>query len=62
MTEELIACTCPHCIHRTVSCKHMVAVENATDDGTLTVFSSENKENILRSDECNCNGRSDSLC
>ena len=33
-----MACTCPHHAHRNVSCKHMAAVENATDDGTLNAF------------------------
>ncbi|WP_435158573.1 SWIM zinc finger family protein [Haladaptatus sp. DFWS20] len=34
-TEELVACTCPHHVHRNAYCKHMAAVETATDDGTL---------------------------
>ncbi|WP_245800129.1 SWIM zinc finger family protein [Haladaptatus litoreus] len=32
MTDELIACTCPHHLHRGAFCKHMAAVENANDD------------------------------
>ncbi|WP_266080775.1 hypothetical protein [Haladaptatus caseinilyticus] len=41
VTDELMACTCPHHVHRNAVCKHMAAVENATDDGTLTAFPSE---------------------
>ncbi|ODR79865.1 hypothetical protein BG842_04975 [Haladaptatus sp. W1] len=37
-----MACTCPHHVHRTAYCKHM-AVENATDDGTLNAFPSEDE-------------------
>ncbi|SIR63629.1 hypothetical protein SAMN05421858_3042 [Haladaptatus litoreus] len=43
MTGELMACTCPHHVHRNAFCKHMAAVETATDDGTLDVFSSDNE-------------------
>ena len=43
VTEDLIACTCPHHVHRTAFCKHMAAVENATDDGTLDAFPSEDE-------------------
>ena len=41
VTKELMACTCPHHVHRNAFCKHMAAVENATDDGTLEAFPSE---------------------
>ncbi|MFB9808044.1 SWIM zinc finger family protein [Haladaptatus pallidirubidus] len=41
MTEELMSCTCPHHVHRNTYCKHMAAVESATDDGTLEAFPSE---------------------
>ena len=43
VTEELMACTCPHHVHRNAFCKHMAAVENATDDGTLDAFPSEDE-------------------
>jgi hypothetical protein len=36
VTGELMACTCPHHVHRDAFCKHMAAVENATDDGHST--------------------------
>ena len=45
VTEELMACTCPHHVHRNAFCKHMAAVETATDDGTLEAFLSENEDN-----------------
>ncbi|WP_390185371.1 hypothetical protein [Haladaptatus pallidirubidus] len=41
MTDELMACTCPHHVHRNAFCKHMAAVEDATDNGTLEAFPSE---------------------
>ncbi|MFH5802252.1 hypothetical protein [Haladaptatus sp. CMAA 1911] len=44
MTEEPMACTCPHHFHRNAFCKHMAAVENATDDGTLDAFPSDDKD------------------
>ncbi|WP_231189012.1 SWIM zinc finger family protein [Haladaptatus sp. DYF46] len=43
VTEELMACTCPHHVHRNAFCKHMAAVENATDDGTLEAFPFEDE-------------------
>ncbi|MCO8256581.1 SWIM zinc finger family protein [Haladaptatus sp. AB618] len=46
VTHELMACTCPHHVHRT-------AVENATDDGTLEAFSSEDKDDADPA-ECDC--------
>ncbi|WP_264782651.1 hypothetical protein [Haladaptatus sp. T7] len=46
MIEDLMACTCPHHVHRNAFCKHMAAVENATDDGTLDVFTSEDDERV----------------
>ena len=41
VTDELMACTCPHHVHRNAFCKHMATVENATEDGTLDAFPSE---------------------
>ncbi|GAA0250762.1 hypothetical protein ACFFQF_27120 [Haladaptatus pallidirubidus] len=40
VTDELMACTCPHHVHRNAFCKHMTAVKTATDDGTLETFPS----------------------
>ncbi|ODR79250.1 hypothetical protein BG842_15665 [Haladaptatus sp. W1] len=54
VTHELMACTCPHHVHRNAVCKHMAAVENATDDGTLDAFSSEDE--YAESDDCDCHG------
>ncbi|WP_435159237.1 hypothetical protein [Haladaptatus sp. DFWS20] len=44
VTDAAMACACPHHIHRNAFCKHMAAVENATDDGTLEVFPSEDED------------------
>ena len=46
VTGELMACTCPHHVHRNAFCKHMAAVETATDDGTLDAFPSEDDETM----------------
>jgi uncharacterized Zn finger protein len=48
MTEELMACTCPYHVHRNAFCKHMAAVENTSNDGTLDAFSSNNGEDDAR--------------
>ncbi|WP_227379959.1 SWIM zinc finger family protein [Haladaptatus halobius] len=59
MANELMACTCPHHVHRSAFCKHMAAVETATDDGTLTAFPSEEDEtdeDDAESAECECDG------
>ncbi|WP_435158391.1 SWIM zinc finger family protein [Haladaptatus sp. DFWS20] len=55
VTEELMACTCPHHVHRNAVCKHMAAVENATDDGTLNAFTFEDGNNA-EPDDCDCDG------
>ncbi|ODR79565.1 hypothetical protein BG842_06580 [Haladaptatus sp. W1] len=55
VTEELMACTCPHHIHRNAFCKHMAAVENATDDGTLNAFPSEDEDDT-NPEDCDCDG------
>ncbi|MCO8244740.1 MULTISPECIES: hypothetical protein [unclassified Haladaptatus] len=39
-----MACTYPYHVHRNAYCKHMTAVETATDDGTLGTFPSEDNE------------------
>jgi hypothetical protein len=41
VTDKLMACTCPHHVHCGAFCKHMAAVENATEEGTLDAFPSE---------------------
>ncbi|WP_227357318.1 SWIM zinc finger family protein [Haladaptatus salinisoli] len=66
VTGEAMACTCPHHVHRSAFCKHMTAVETATDDGTLDVFLSEDDEEDEETDEtdeddaapaeCDCDG------
>ncbi|WP_227379678.1 SWIM zinc finger family protein [Haladaptatus halobius] len=55
VTDELMACTCPHHVHRTGYCKHMAAVENATDDGTLDAFPSEDEDDAEPAG-CDCDG------
>jgi hypothetical protein len=56
VTEELMACTCPHHVPRNTFCKHMVAVETATDDGTLEAFPSEDNEDDAELEDCDCEG------
>jgi hypothetical protein len=56
VTEELLACTCPHHLHRNAYCKHMAAVDNATDDGTLDAFPSEDNEDDPEQEDCDCDG------
>ncbi|GAA0236721.1 SWIM zinc finger family protein [Haladaptatus pallidirubidus] len=55
MTDELMAYTCPHHVHHTAFCKHMAAVENATDDGTLDAFPSADEDDTDPED-CDCDG------
>ncbi len=69
VTGEAMACTCPHHVHRSAFCKHMAAVETATDDGTLTAFPSDDDENTDETDdddtepaECDCDGLSGFPC
>ncbi|WP_227777316.1 SWIM zinc finger family protein [Haladaptatus pallidirubidus] len=52
---DAMACPCPHHVHRNAFCKHMAAVENATDDGTLDAFPSEEKDDPEPAD-CDCDG------
>ncbi|SIR89579.1 SWIM zinc finger [Haladaptatus litoreus] len=54
VTNELMACTCPHHVHRNAYCKHMAAVENATDDGSLTAFPSDDDD--AEPEDCDCDG------
>ncbi|WP_458190240.1 SWIM zinc finger family protein [Haladaptatus sp. NG-WS-4] len=56
VTEELMACTSPHHVHRNAFCKHMAAVETATDDGTLDAFPSEDDEADTESEGYDCDG------
>ncbi|MFH5801132.1 SWIM zinc finger family protein [Haladaptatus sp. CMAA 1911] len=51
VTEGLMACTCPHHVHRNAFCKHMAAVENVT----LDAFPSEDEDNI-EPEDCDCDG------
>ncbi|WP_458190237.1 SWIM zinc finger family protein [Haladaptatus sp. NG-WS-4] len=63
MTEELMACTSPHHVYRNAFCKHMAAVENATDDGTLDAFPSEDdNEDDTEPEDCDCDGLGDFPC
>ncbi|WP_231188332.1 SWIM zinc finger family protein [Haladaptatus sp. DYF46] len=62
VTDELMACTCPHHVHRNAFCKHMAAVENATDDGSLDAFPSEDNEDDAEPAECECDGLNDFPC
>jgi hypothetical protein len=61
VTGEAMACTCPHHVHRSAFCKHMAAVENATNDGTLTAFPSED-EYDTEPEDCDCDGLGDFPC
>jgi hypothetical protein len=61
VTEDLMTCTCPHYVHRNAVCKHMVAVENATDDRTLEAFPSED-DNDTEPEDSDCDGLSGFLC
>jgi hypothetical protein len=63
VTGDALACTCPHHLHRNAISKHMIAVDTATDNGTLTAFPSEEDENTDETDdddtepaECDCDG------
>ncbi|WP_231188298.1 SWIM zinc finger family protein [Haladaptatus sp. DYF46] len=59
VTGDAMACTCPHHVHRSAFCKHMVGVETTTDDGTLTAFlpeDNETDEDDTESVECKCGG------
>ncbi|WP_458190403.1 SWIM zinc finger family protein [Haladaptatus sp. NG-WS-4] len=58
VTEKLIACTCPHHVHRNVYCKHMTAVKTTTDDGTLDAFPSED-EDETEPEDCDCDDLGD---
>ena len=53
-----MACTYPYHVHRNAYCKHMAAVENATDDGTLGTFPSEDNEADTEPDDSFVDGSS----
>ncbi|WP_227377821.1 SWIM zinc finger family protein [Haladaptatus halobius] len=57
-----MACTCPHHVHRDAYCKHMAAVENATDDGTLEAFLLEDSEDDADPEDCDCAGLGEFPC
>ena len=42
-------------------CKHVTAVENATDDGTLDAFPSEDEDDA-EPEDCDCDGLGDFPC
>ncbi len=52
-----MACTCMYHVHRNASCKHMAAVENAAQDGTLDAFPSDDEGDAKR-EECDCDTES----
>ncbi|WP_227378092.1 SWIM zinc finger family protein [Haladaptatus halobius] len=56
-----MACACPHHVHRSAFCKHMAAVETATDDWTLKAFLSE-AEDDTEPEDCDCDGLDDFPC
>ena len=60
VTNELMACTCPHHVHRNAFYKHIAAIENATDDGTLDAFPPEDDD--AEPDDCDCEGLGDFPC
>ena len=55
VTDELMACTCLHHVHRNAVCEHMAAVETATEEGTLDVFQLED-DNETEPEDCDCDG------
>jgi SWIM zinc finger len=61
VTEELMTCTCPHYVHRSAFCKHMAAVENATEEGTLEAFPLEDEDDT-EPEDCDCDGLGDFPC
>ncbi|GAA0260625.1 SWIM zinc finger family protein [Haladaptatus pallidirubidus] len=61
VTEKLMACTCPHHVHRNAFCKRMAAVEHAADDGTLDAFPLEDDDDV-KPEDCDCEGLGDFPC
>ncbi|WP_227378089.1 SWIM zinc finger family protein [Haladaptatus halobius] len=64
VTGDAMTCTCPHHVHCNAVCKHMAAVENAIDEGTLETFLSnddETDEDDVETTECDCDGLGGSL-
>ncbi|RBI60358.1 SWIM zinc finger family protein [halophilic archaeon] len=65
MTEDTLACTCPHHVYRPAHYTHMAAVEDATDDGILEAFRSEDNEtdeDDAESEECDRDGLNSFPC
>ena len=60
VTHELMACTCSSRPPNAV-CKHMAAVQNATEGGTLDAFPSKD-DNDAKPYDCDCDGLSDFPC
>ena len=60
--DDAMACACPHYVHRNAFCKHRAAVENTTDEGTLEAFPSEDNEDDVESEDCDCEGLNDFPC
>ncbi|GAA0242656.1 hypothetical protein ACFFQF_23035 [Haladaptatus pallidirubidus] len=44
MTNGSLACTCPHPVYSQSSYKHTAVAKNATNDGTLETFSSDDND------------------
>ncbi|WP_231188372.1 SWIM zinc finger family protein [Haladaptatus sp. DYF46] len=61
VTNDAMACICPHHVHRNAFCKHMAAVETATGDGTLEALQPED-DNETEPDDCGCDGLSGFPC
>ncbi|WP_227380236.1 SWIM zinc finger family protein [Haladaptatus halobius] len=54
VTEDLMACTCPHHVHRHDFCKHIVGVAVAIVDGSLdTILADEDDKTDDESDFIN---------
>ncbi|GAA0242682.1 hypothetical protein ACFFQF_19740 [Haladaptatus pallidirubidus] len=49
-------CTCPLHVHRDACRKHLAAVENATDDGTLDAFPPEDDKEDAEPEDYDCDG------
>lgn len=59
VTDEPVACTCPHHTHRNAFCKHMAAVEDAMDDGERAAPSTEDD---TETGGCDCENLADLPC
>ena len=61
VNEDLIACTCPHHVHRNVFNKQLAGIENAMRDGSLEAFPSEDEDDT-EPEDCDCDGLGDFPC